>query len=69
MHINFIWNLRTNERFKFILFANACTRDNLFDRILNVAQSRKQKIQALVRLLHHLDKIFKLVTESKKIPP
>jgi hypothetical protein len=60
-YINFIWNLRTNESFKFILFANGSMRDNLLDRILNVAQSRKQKVQALVGLLHHLDKIFKLV--------
>jgi hypothetical protein len=62
MYINFIYNLRTNKSFKFILFANACMRDNLFDRILNVAQSRKQKVQVLVGLLHHLDKIFKFVT-------
>jgi hypothetical protein len=69
MYINFIWNLCTNESFKFILFVNACMRDNLFDSILNVAQSRKQKVQALVRLLHHLDKIFKLVTRIRNFFP
>jgi hypothetical protein len=64
MYINFFWNLCTNESFKFILFANACMRNNLFNRILNVAQNRKQKVQVLVGLLHHLDKIFKLVMGS-----
>jgi hypothetical protein len=61
MYINFIWNLYTNESFKFILFGNACMRDNLLERICT---NYKTKGPRLARTAWPVGYVFRTCYEN-----